>query len=340
MSDSDALKNHLILETIQTLLQTGKLPDNLPAELKTDPGVVAIVTQITELQNFAQTLANGDLEPELGVEGQLAGALKSLQANLRHMTWQVQRVAGGDLTQQVGFMGAFAEAFNVMIENLRQSHEALSNRARELSDGRRAALNLMLDAQAARREVEESYGRLQAQMKEINELQEQLREQTIRDPLTGCFNRRYLEETLVREFSRSLREEYPLCMAMIDIDHFKLINDAYGHRAGDAVLQALGVLLRGRTRAGDIVCRFGGEEFLIVLPNMPLDNALIRMDILRNEFQEMRVVFGAEELHSTISIGVACCPLHGQNSEDVFRAADRALYQAKAAGRNSIRKPD
>jgi diguanylate cyclase (GGDEF)-like protein len=340
VSESDASRDHLILEAIQKLLLTGKLPDDLPAEWKTDPAVVDVVAQITELQKFAQTLANGDLNTELTAEGQLAQALKSLQANLRHMTWQVQRVAAGDLSQQVGFMGEFAEAFNTMIENLRQSHEALSNRARELSDGRRAALNLMLDAQAARREVEESYDRLQAQMEEINKLQEQLREQAIRDPLTGCFNRRYLEETLTREFSRSLRESYPLCLAMIDIDRFKLVNDTYSHRAGDAVLQALGVLLRGRTRAGDIVCRFGGEEFLIVLPNMPLDTALNRMDILRNEFQEMRVVFGEEEIHSTISIGVACCPLHGQNSEEVMLAADRALYRAKAAGRNCIRKPD
>jgi diguanylate cyclase (GGDEF)-like protein/PAS domain S-box-containing protein len=220
-----------------------------------------------------------------------------------------------------------------------QVRSSLANEAKDMKEGRRAALNLALEAQSARKEAEVAYEKLQVQMAEITALQEQLHEQAIRDPLTGCYNRRYLEETLSREFSRAHREGYPLSLVMVDIDHFKSINDTHGHRAGDVILQALGVLLRGRTRAGDIVCRYGGEEFLIVVLNIDEEAVLGRADRLRLEFEEMRIHYGELELSATISAGVACCPVHGENPEEVLHAADRAMYQAKRDGRNCVRSP-
>jgi diguanylate cyclase (GGDEF)-like protein len=327
------------LEVIQFLLLNGHLPENLPESVQNNTAMKDVVHQLVAIQELALSLANGNLEPELKVKGRVIGALKSLQANLRHLTWQVQRIAEGDMTQRVRFMGDFASAFNTMVDNLAQSHQTLELRAQELAEGRRAALNLMLDAQSARRETEAAFSRLQVQMEEIKVLQGQLREQAIRDPLTSCFNRRYLDETLGREFARAQREAYSLSLVMIDIDEFKKVNDQYGHQAGDAVLKALGTLLRGCIRAGDIVCRYGGEEFLMVLPYMKLHDAMARSEVCRNMFQGLDVSYEGVKLYNTISLGVASYPLNGTTSEMVIKAADQGLYLAKHAGRNCVRTP-
>lgn len=178
---------------------------------------------------------------------------------------------------------------------------------------------------------------LQAQLEEIGKLQEKLREEAIRDPLTSCFNRRYLDVTLEREFARAQREAYSLSLVMIDIDHFKEINDTYGHPAGDAVLRELGKMLRNCIRAGDIVARYGGEEFLMVFPYMKPQDAIKRSEFCRSMFQGLEVDYEGSKIFNTISLGVASYPLDGNNSEQVIKAADRGLYVAKNAGRNCVR---
>jgi diguanylate cyclase (GGDEF)-like protein len=178
--------------------------------------------------------------------------------------------------------------------------------------------------------------RLEMQIYEIEALQDELKEQTIRDPLTGLYNRRYLEETLTREFARAQRESYPISLVMIDIDHFKQVNDTYGHGAGDLVLQELSNLLLLDTRQVDIVCRMGGEEILIVLPNASKKFAFERAEIWRTGFQDIRVRFSGQEIQATISIGVAAYPEDGDNAQKVVAAADMAMYSAKAHGRNRV----
>jgi diguanylate cyclase (GGDEF)-like protein/PAS domain S-box-containing protein len=178
--------------------------------------------------------------------------------------------------------------------------------------------------------------RLQSQLIEIGTLQSKLRSQAIKDPLTDLFNRRYLDETFDREVARAAREAYPVCVIMLDIDHFKKVNDTYGHEAGDAILKALARVLSSRNRRGDFVCRFGGEEFVIVMPNMAMDTAYKRAEELRAALNSLYVPYGRFNLTITISMGIASYPTNGEDRESVLRAADRAMYAAKRAGRDHI----
>lgn len=185
-------------------------------------------------------------------------------------------------------------------------------------------------------DLEEANAALRVQIEKIDDLQEKLREQANRDSLTGLFNRRYLEGTLEREQARCRREGAPLTMLMIDVDRFKRVNDDYGHQAGDEVLRVFGKLLLENARAEDVVCRYGGEEFLLVLPKMPLDSALERAGQLLRLFQETVVQYGEMRIRTTVSIGVASTSEHADSAEALLKRADRALYRAKAAGRNRV----
>jgi diguanylate cyclase (GGDEF)-like protein/PAS domain S-box-containing protein len=178
---------------------------------------------------------------------------------------------------------------------------------------------------------------LETQLAEIQILQQQLQEQAIRDPLTDLFNRRYMDETLEREFARALREAYPVSIVMMDLDHFKEFNDTFGHKAGDLLLQALGNLLRQQSRHADAACRYGGEEFVVIMPNATLEHAYLCAERWRLAFQALRLCYENHELRATLSLGIAVCPLHSTLGEEVLRLADKALYMAKHAGRNCTR---
>ncbi len=168
-------------------------------------------------------------------------------------------------------------------------------------------------------------------------LREKLRDEAIHDSLTGLFNRRYLEESLPRELHRARRGHSPLCLVMLDLDHFKQFNDTSGHAAGDAVLRAFGQLLRTKLRQSDIGCRYGGEEFALVLPDSSLRGAQDRVEELRLLVQEMDIRDGGERLGAvTISAGIAAACAEGSTSRDLLRAADEALYTAKRAGRDCV----
>lgn len=167
-------------------------------------------------------------------------------------------------------------------------------------------------------------------------LRDRLREQSIRDPLTGLFNRRYLEETLEREIARARREARPLAVFMLDVDHFKKFNDSYGHDAGDEVLRALGRVLKSSSRAEDVACRFGGEEFTVVLPGASPQAAVEWGERLMTRVRDMQVKAAIALPPVTISLGLAAFPENGEDAEVLVQAADQALYEAKRAGRNRI----
>jgi diguanylate cyclase (GGDEF)-like protein len=160
---------------------------------------------------------------------------------------------------------------------------------------------------------------------------------SMRDPLTGLYNRRYLDETMARELPRARRLGECTGVILIDLDHFKRLNDTFGHDAGDNALERVGDLLRSATRNSDIACRFGGEEFAVILPNATLQVARNRAEAIRSALEALKLDFGGRSLGSlTLSAGVASLPPHGQSWGDVLQQADRALYVAKQAGRNRV----
>ncbi|WP_237132016.1 diguanylate cyclase [Pseudohongiella sp. O18] len=168
-------------------------------------------------------------------------------------------------------------------------------------------------------------------------LREALQQQSIRDPLTGLFNRRYLEITLERELTRAERSKASLSIMMLDVDHFKSFNDQFGHQAGDHVLKEFGQVLRKQVRGEDIPCRYGGEEFLVAMPNTSADEAKMRAEEIRQQLTNLSLAFQGQPLpRITISVGVAAYPMHASDRDALIHIADNALYSAKKQGRDRV----
>jgi len=169
------------------------------------------------------------------------------------------------------------------------------------------------------------------------QLRDTLREQSIRDPLTRLFNRRFLEESLERELQVASRKKQAVAVLFLDLDHFKRFNDTFGHDAGDMVLQALADLFRAFFRSTDMCCRYGGEEFAVILPESSSRDAAIRADALRSEVKNLRLQYKKQTLGPlTLSAGVAAFPEHGSTSDELLKIADQSLYESKSRGRDVV----
>jgi len=168
-------------------------------------------------------------------------------------------------------------------------------------------------------------------------LRTKLESQSIRDSLTGLFNRHFMQISLERELSRAARRKQLLAVYMLDLDHFKRFNDSHGHAAGDSVLKAVSEIFRTSVRAEDIACRYGGEEFTIILPDVTRQVAYDRADTIRRAVAALRVPLLGEMLDGfSVSVGVALYPGDGESAELLLSRADQALYRAKRAGRNQV----
>ncbi len=168
-------------------------------------------------------------------------------------------------------------------------------------------------------------------------LRNKLENQSIRDSLTGLFNRHFMEITLERELRRATRRNSTMAVFMIDADHFKMFNDTFGHNAGDTVLRAVAERFLSSVRSEDVVCRYGGEEFVVILPDISREKAGERAQEVREAIQQLRVSDNGQTLGSvTVSVGVAMYPEDGRNIEALMQAADRSLYVAKNNGRNQV----
>lgn len=230
-----------------------------------------------------------------------------------HTDWPVTLFCIAGLTGYVVAVGSIGFKRNIQ---LRVAREALKSHEKELLTANET---------------------LQKKLQEIDLLQQQLREQAMRDPLTGLYNRRYLDSTLERELARCKREGQSLSLILIDIDRFKNINDTYGHQAGDEVLRRLGSVLAAASRVEDVACRYGGEEFLVLMPTMSLPAARLRAEELRASVGATEIPFGSFRLGVTLSIGISVYPGHGMSADELVKRADLALYKAKQGGRNQIR---
>jgi diguanylate cyclase (GGDEF)-like protein len=231
-------------------------------------------------------------------------------------------------------------ALNYLVVRLnRAAVESHRNEAKQIKANEELReLQAVLEERVEHRtsELDFSNQQLTMQLERVNSLQEKLRQEAIHDSLTGLFNRRFLDETLPIELARSKRANSPLTILLLDIDHFKKINDTYGHQVGDAVLQSVGHALKTSVRAGDIVCRYGGEEFILVFPGMKAENGRTRAEKLR-VMVASQTVSGRDQLITvTISIGGSVFPNDGNSSDELISLADLALYRAKQNGRNRV----
>ena len=225
---------------------------------------------------------------------------------VKYLRWEVRPWYHGD---QQGGVIIFAEDISEWKKSeaaLLQLNEVLEQRVHE----RTAQLEVTIE-------------KLQFALSEAEGLRNELREQAIRDPLTGLFNRRFMEESMNNELARARRGNSSLGVIMLDMDKFKQLNDTHGHQAGDAMLRAVARLLLENTRAGDVACRFGGDEFLILMPGASLEAATRKARDLRQQLK-------GEALEC--STGVAAFPEHGKSGAELLRSVDAALYRAKAAG--------
>lgn len=255
--------------------------------------------------------------------------------------------AARDIDQRLRRIAAGDKAASVVVSELEQvcksgdviTTEVVSSYLLDADGVARTILGItrnVSERKAVESALRETNRQLHARIEEIGRLQVALQELAVRDSLTGLYNRRYLDETLEREVSRARREGIPLSLVMLDIDHFKRVNDTYGHQVGDEVLRILASTLLADIRAEDVACRYGGEEFLILLPNMPLETTMLRAQGWRNAVEALRVTHGNFQITFTISLGVSAYPEHGKTPDDLTRCADQALYRAKHEGRNQV----
>lgn len=233
----------------------------------------------------------------------------------------------------LGLVGLVIGGVHWRTRQIRQLNAELEKRVLERTIELREEI---LRRQAAQGQLRETNDALQAKLNEIIELQAKLREQAIRDALTGLFNRHHLADVMSGELSRAQRRAYPVTFMLIDLDHFKEINDKYGHHAGDVVLATAGKMLLKHIRLGDYAFRYGGEEFLVILPGTAPQDALRRAEQLRADFVALKTEADGKIINITASIGVAVYPIDGEKTEDILHYVDAALYQAKGKGRDRV----
>ena len=226
----------------------------------------------------------------------------------------------------LAFVGVVLLYVRIRFQSIQKVNQELERRVAERTDALQFAQKRLYDVNSE----------LEMQLKEVNSLQVKLKEQAIRDSLTGLYNRRHLNEVIHKELARAHRQGHSVVFLLLDLDHFKQINDTYGHTGGDQALVVLGELLEKHTRSSDYAFRYGGEEFMVMLTGINLDDAKKRAEDLRVGVEKMKVKYEGLSVPLTTSIGVASYPEHGQTAEEMLVAVDDALYKAKFKGRNRV----
>jgi diguanylate cyclase (GGDEF)-like protein len=309
------------LEHIQKLLRDNSVPE-LPDGYAENPLFVQIHDELKAIREILRAFSSGDFSRAITIRGIIPGCLKSLQANLRHLIWQVQMVEKGDFTQEVHFMGEFSDAFNSMVRILNLSLSKLQEEGETLAD-----INDKL-----RKEVEH--------MEVLKESEAHFKFLASHDPLTGILNRRAFIERAVLELANAAYLCVPCCLAMMDIDHFKKFNDTYGHLGGDEALRHTVKTIESGLRKNDFLGRYGGEEFILFFYDTDEAIGLKVLERLRMSLSESPVSLAEGPVTITASFGLTVIGREKSVEEgyvqNLIHEADTALYTAKQSGRNRV----
>lgn len=325
-------QEQVIVEELSTLLldiMRLSEPPPVPERFASVDCLVELCANLISLRGYLYAVSNGNLGKRIPLGGYIGGTLKSLQANLRHMTWQTKMIASGDFSQRIDFLGEFSESFNAMVIQLDQTLKELVKKKTELS-----RLNEDLLKEITIRKQTEAALRLS---------QEELKRLAITDSLTGLYNRRHFNKLAEDEIRRSIRYSRPLSVMLFDIDFFKRVNDTFGHSSGDRVLSMIGRTTQEMLRATEISARYGGEEFIVLFPETSASEAAAVAERLRMKIEETAFLPGENALVITASFGISDYPgktRHLKSPEsllsDLVSNADQAMYCSKKAGRNRI----
>lgn len=316
-----------VVSHVTKLLNSPKIPELTP-ELAQVDGLAEIHGYIVELRKQIGSYAKGDFTREINLRGVLAGMVKSLQANMNHLIWQMEQVEAGDFTQRVDFMGQFSVAFNKMVRQLDDALSAIKKKEDEL-------IHL---AGELEQEVEKRGAALAA----LQKSEESFKYLAEHDPLTGLLNRRSFFTQAEMELTRGTIMGHPCCLALMDVDHFKNFNDTHGHLNGDIALRHIADIGSSALRSADIMGRFGGEEFIFLFSKADIDKGIHAADRIRKLIQDSPVDLTDRRVPITASFGVVVIP-PGLNLDDntslmefAVGLADDALYRAKSLGRNRV----
>jgi diguanylate cyclase (GGDEF)-like protein len=326
-----SVKEHDIVNELSKLLldtmMLGK-PPHIPARFASIESLQTIHAMLISLREFLYAASNGDLSNQVTFKGFVGGTLKTLQANLKHMTWQTKMIASGDFSQRVEFMGEFAQSFNAMVMQLEQTLKELMGKEKELSSTNEELLKEI----AIRKQTELA----------LRNSEEALRIQAITDSLTGLYNRGHFNKLSEYEIGRAIRYSRPLSVIMFDIDFFKRVNDTFGHTTGDMVLKSVATITKKLIRASDVLARYGGEEFIVLLPEAAAKEGVVVAERMRRKIQETAFQTEKSPISITASFGISdyLVPTNDKAKKIILSEfvanADRALYASKNSGRNRV----
>jgi diguanylate cyclase (GGDEF)-like protein len=328
MTEEESAALEQIVEMVRSLL-TAPAAVPVPDIFVSNSNVEELHTYLIEARNVIAAFSKGDFNVKVPIKGSIGGMLKNLQANLRHMTWQVQMVSKGDFTQRVDFMGEFSEAFNKMVfqmDSTLKELKAHEEKLQKITNDLRKEISVRFKIEDALRKSHKRYQEL-----------------ALKDPLTDINNRRHFYELAANEVKRIQRNGGVATVGMLDVDFFKKFNDTYGHIAGDTCLKIIAAKMRDLVRDIDIVARYGGEEFIIMLPQTAVQDGYRVAERLRVEIASTPIPLDKSIANVTVSIGVTeltkDTPEDLQNADDILAAsiheADSALYNAKI-NRNKV----
>jgi diguanylate cyclase (GGDEF)-like protein len=319
-------KEYRALEHIKKLLKDNTIPP-LEGELAEVSILQDIHQDLKVIREVVYSFSMGDLSPIIKIRGIIPGCLKTLQAHLRHMIWQVQMVEQGDFAQQIQFLGEFSTAFNNMVHQFDTTLKMLKEKEEALT-----AL-----AESLRDEVDRRDSTVEA----LRESESQFKYLASHVPLTGALNRRSFMDRAIIELATAMHHNISCGIAMMDIDLFKQFNDTYGHPAGDEVLRHIVSIISSMLRKNDFLGRYGGEEFVFYFSQVDQKTTIAIAERVREAIANTPVILKSGPVFISASFGIAMF----KNSEDpdeildletCIYNADIALYQAKKGGRNKV----